>query len=177
MTEAEKDKAIEEFLIEIKAEVAQDKGAKKELAKIKKQRAEKHITALKALATERMTNPPSRVDEQRSYKELPFFIVEYYDFEKLVNEAYDWEYDYSFVEDYNAHNGSCFMFVDISDYEELTDYQHYEIVKWLHSTPTDMEYYGVENITPVVRMGRILLTDLCIRGYIPSGNYLIRAFW
>lgn len=107
-------------------------------------------------------------------KELLVKIVDYYDFDQIVNETYSNEShktNYEFVADEECGNDEDHLFDGISRTPKYTWSYNEEVkarvAKWAlgqagrYENPTTNE----------------LLFDLCAKGVIEEGNYLIRVSW
>ena len=97
----------------------------------------------------------------REFQTQQVFILDYSEFDALTKEVYGREYD--FVPSEEANNDSEYYFpkvtaagLDEYDSEQLRKFINGEEVNWLT---------------------RALLQDLCFKGEIPPGNYLIRVCW
>ena len=101
--------------------------------------------------------------------ERKYICVEAGDLDRLVKEVYGHEFET--VADVEAYNGFRKEFMDIGEHgdkldcDELNEYQE-----------RDLEEFKKVGMKKGF-MTRTLLNDLCRRGYIEPGNYLIDISW
>jgi hypothetical protein len=94
----------------------------------------------------------SKLNPQR----LEFLVVDYSDFEELVQEVYGQEY--SFIEDVESGDDSSHSFREITG--EVKEYAEKSLAKF-------------KEFGQYCFLARTLLQDLCRQGHIEAGNYLI----
>jgi len=88
--------------------------------------------------------------------------IDYHELEKLVKEKLGYkEYDFVAVEE--CGNSSSHEF-DVSNEFEDAEYDEQDIAKWEKG-----EFVHYSNGT--------VLNQLCRKGYIPAGEYLVNVFW
>lgn len=98
---------------------------------------------------------------QLKMRKVEYFEVDCYDFEELVKEIYG-DKEFSFVADQEASNDSQHTFAIDGKLDE------YDVL--------DIAEIKEEKIVKTFSSGRIL-NDLCSKGIIPAGNYLISVCW
>ena len=98
------------------------------------------------------------------FKEVKYFEVEYKDLEHYINSHYGTS-GYSVVADMECSNDSS-VTIDCVKKQDLDEYEKKELTKFLDSDGNDGSY-----ITST------LMLDLCNKGLIPEGDYLIRVCW
>lgn len=99
-------------------------------------------------------------ESELKHEKLTVLAVEAWDFNPFVERIYG-RY-FCFAADQEARNGSTHSFRNIG--EPLDEYDE-EILKEFIET-------GKHN-----NLARVLLNDLCAKGLIESGHYIIRVFW
>lgn len=93
------------------------------------------------------------------FEEKTFYIIDYHDFERIVKEVYEQEYEV--VADMEWNNDSEYSF----------------------STESAMPKYDEKDIKEFMETGEssylagTLIVDLAKRGLIPQGNILISVYW
>lgn len=95
-------------------------------------------------------------------EEVLYYRVDYYEWERVVNEFYKPTPKWRFVLDHEANNDSYYAFNIIG---KVNDYDKKELEEFKEDS-------GNKNW-----MTNILLNDLCRLGLIPKGNYLIEVCW
>lgn len=102
-----------------------------------------------------------------NFKEKNYFCMSYDEFNELVRKYYSVNYD--FLGQNEASNGIDYTFNDIkSSLNEWEQEDVSELKEALEST-LESEY--------LLANTRVILMDLCDKGFIPSGNYMIRVSW
>ena len=95
-------------------------------------------------------------------KEVSYHTVNHFEWERVVNEFYKPTPEWDFVSDHEANNDSDYSFnVDgkVDDRDEKR-----------------LEAFRKDSLSQSF-MTRMLLNDLCKKGLIPEGVYLIRVSW
>lgn len=96
------------------------------------------------------------------FKEEKIFRVEYNELDRFIQEAYG-NKEFSVVSDQEGRNDSSLSFGDISD-RELDEY--------------DLEV--LDSFKKGKNPGfctHVILNDLCVRGLIPPGDYIVDVCW
>lgn len=98
------------------------------------------------------------------FKKSEYFEIEYYELDDLVNTHYGLEGDfrYMFCCDQEAGNDTQHSF-NIKK-EKLSEWEQEQLDHFIHANPTSF-------------VTRVVLTDLCNKGIIEPGNYLINVCW
>lgn len=92
-----------------------------------------------------------------------YYEIEYGAFENLVNEVYGVE-GFNFVETRECSNDSEYTF--LAEKKELDDYEKKELQKFINNS-THCGFCTVDSI----------FDDLCNKGIIESGNYMVNVCW
>jgi len=95
-------------------------------------------------------------------KEVSYHTVSHFEWDRVVNEFYKPTPEWDFVSDEEANNDSSYTFnVD----GEVNEYEERKLEKFKKDSLSQS------------RMTHTLLADLCRKGLIPKGVYLIKVSW
>lgn len=100
--------------------------------------------------------------EKLKYEERNVKVVDYDDWDQFIQKVYGIE-DYSIVADQEMNNDECREY-RVANQELLDKYDSHELEKFKRG----------ENVN---YMTRVLMADLCIRGLLEEGTYLIKVCW
>lgn len=99
-------------------------------------------------------------DILKKIKKVEYWEIEYYELDNIINTEYP-DIDYECALD--QHNDSSIsVYID----GELTSNDE----TYLHRLINNFEHQDY-------KATRILMNDLCRKGYLPKGNYLINVNW
>jgi len=94
------------------------------------------------------------------YKKVTYFEVDFGEVEDAINKAFDLTDFYEFPDDMECNNDTK-LSIDVDG--NLSAYDEKNLTRFLN---------GEGNF-----MARILMNDMCRRGLIPPGEYLVNVSW
>ena len=95
-------------------------------------------------------------------EEVIYHTVDYFELERVINEFYKPTSEWDFVSDEEANNDSSYTF---NVHGEVDEYEERKLEKFKKDSLSQS------------RMTHTLLADLCRKGLIPKGMYLVEVSW
>jgi len=103
-------------------------------------------------------------DYNKKFIESAYYTIDYSDFNAIINKEYGTK-DYEFVADVECGNDSQSSFEVRDDDKYFGDYEQ-----------EDIEKFRKDHVGSGYMAGT-LLNDMCRRGKIKPGSYLISVYW